>query len=49
MMKELFSPLSKCVTYGGGGGTARPLAEFTEDFTLPSVTMKDSIWTEHLS
>lgn len=32
-----------------GEGTARPQAEFTEgDFTLPSVTMKDNIWAEHL-
>lgn len=32
-----------------GEGTARPQAEFTEgDFTLPSVNMKDNIWTEHL-
>lgn len=41
-------PTHKCVTYGGGGRD-RPQAEFTrEDFTLPSVTMKDNIWTEHL-
>lgn len=36
---------------GGGGweSRARPQAEFTEeDFTLPSVTMKNNIWTEHL-
>lgn len=32
-----------------GEGIARPQAEFTEgDFTLPSVTMKDNIWAEHL-
>lgn len=51
MIKELFSSFPRCVTYGGSGGWGRRAsvqAEFIEDFTLPSVTMKNNIWTEHL-
>lgn len=33
----------------GKGEQDRLQVEYTnEDFTLPSVTMKDNIWTEHL-
>lgn len=37
------------IWWWGKGEQDQPLTEFTkEDFALPSVTMKENIWTEHL-
>lgn len=48
-VKELFYSLANVLHMEVGEGRARLPAEFTEeDFTLPSVSMKGNIWTEHL-